>query len=276
MIKTEPNSNFLQTTDIFKGLIDNVVKPQYVTGFVYSFFSNPVFPLEPLYLQEGVLKYIPRPTELYNTETKEITVAREEAVYINNKLFDQNLYKSYSQLFSALDILHRHLKDAVDPDNLIEFYTACLISLDNGNGNYHLSRFSSVNDLNINYFKNQTVIQLHNLKEAIKEKIGSLQKTAEEVFPSKYFTKAEYYHKFKKYQTKYIENPYNDYSFLFKKMMEMDMMHRVKFIDVIDWLVEEGYIDKETWEQLDEKGSFNTKANSKERLRNFKLVFENE
>lgn len=276
MIKTEPNSNFLQATDIFKGFIDNVVKPQHVTGFVYSFFINPVFPSETLYLQDGLLKYIPRPAELYNTETKEITITLAEAVYINSKLFDQKLLESYNQLFSALDMLHRLLKDAIDPDKLIDFYTACLTSLDSGNSNYHFSKLNSVNDLNINFFKNQTVIQLHNLKEAIIEKIHSLQKTADEIFPSKYFTKAEYYHKFKKYQTQYIENPYNDYSFLFKKMNDMNMMHRLTFKDAVDWLEGEGYIDKQTSHEFYLKGSFNTKAKSKDREQKFKIVFEND
>ena len=276
MLKTEPNSNFLQVSKIFKQLIDSVVKPQNVTGFVYSFFTNPVFPLEPLYLQEGLIKYISRPVESYNTETKVITIAREEAIYINNKLFDQKLQDSYNQLFNTLDMFHRHLKGAIDLDNLIDFYTTCLTSLDNDNGNYQFSKFYSLNDLNINHFKNQTAIQFHNLKEAIKEKIDSLQTVLTETYPSDVFTKAEYYNKFKKFQANYIDNPYNDYSFLFKKMNEMNMMHRLTFKDAIDWLVKEEYIDKDTWEQLDIKGSFNTKANSKERLRNFKIVFENE
>lgn len=276
MLTTQTNSVFSKASKAFVDLIEGIVKPQYVAGFVYSLFNNPVFPLEPLYLKDSLISYYPRSVELFNSESKEIIITSEEAIYINEKLFDAKLQEKYNEVFQALDMFHRHFNGAIDAENLIGFYSSCLTTLNSDGGAFTFYNFNSLNGLNINYFKNQATLKFHDLKEAINEKICSLQTVIVETYPSNVFTQPEYYNKFKRYQAKYIDNPYNDYSFLFKRMNDLNMMHRLTFKDATDWLYSQGYIDKQTSDDFYLKGSFNTKAKSKDREQKFNNVFENE
>lgn len=268
---------FEQASDALMFTVRKIVKPKYVTGFVYSFFFQSPFPLEPLYLKDSFTKYFyPRGSQLYDSRSKKIILTKEEADYINDKLFPEKLHKHYNELFQALDMFHRHFKDSIDLGYLMNVYNAILIFLDSEEGEYNFSEFNSINDLDINDFKRRTVLQYFNFKETVQEKLNSLSLKAAIMFPSNVFTSVECYNAFKQYQAQYIDSPYNDYSFLFKQMSELNMVHRLTFKDTIGWLSKEGYIDDKTAEDFYIKGSFNTKAKSKERLLRFKMVFEKE
>jgi len=268
------SSDFEKESIFLVERIYSIVKPQYVMGFIYSFFVDyhKTFgrEIKPI-LVDAKVPYFRNPN-LYNLKTKEITLDEAEIEYINKSYFMENLDNSYKVLFGELDNFHRYFKDIVKPNLLIDLYGSILQFLSLEEGAYKFSFFKNHNGLDINRFRDEARNKLYHYTEAIKEK-SSLLNINSEIYPALIFTSVEFYNKFKKYQSKFIKDHYNDFSFLFKRMYALKMIHNLPYKTATEWLYKENYINDEMRTKFLIKGSFNTKSSSALRLANFENIF---
>jgi hypothetical protein len=90
------------------------------------------------------------------------------------------------------------------------------------------------------------------------------------------FKSGEVYGNFIKYIQVYIVEPYVDYSYLFQRMLNEKLIHRIKHKDFVEWLKENRLIKNKDYVAFFEKGGFYSlkKSTSVHRENNFNLIFK--
>ncbi len=81
---------------------------------------------------------------------------------------------------------------------------------------------------------------------------------------------------FLEYTSKYIIEPYVDYSYLFQRMLLEKFITRLTHVQFMNWLIENKHITKKVQDDLLKKGSFRSldKCASSNRENNFNIVFK--
>ena len=81
---------------------------------------------------------------------------------------------------------------------------------------------------------------------------------------------------FLEYISKYIVEPYVDYSYLFQRLLCEKFITRLTHIQFMDWLAENNYISKKIQDNFIEKRAFRSldKSTSSNRENNFNIVFK--
>lgn len=132
----------------------------------------------------------------------------------------------------------------------------------------------------LGYFKNSMFLdwknRIRNTCERVylKHLLKTLQESKKEpIYP---FSKTEYYNCFEEYIKRHIVVAYNDYSYLFQRLLKEKYITHISHIAFMKWLAKNGYISDKDYNEFIIKGNFYTmkKSYTSERENNFNTVFK--
>lgn len=228
--------DFLKTDDFRKDTINllssfyTIVKPQCFEGYIYSFFENFGFD-NPLYKKQLIFNFDdsirPRDYQLFDFETKTITLTDDEIEYINNELFYRKLNILFDDFYTLIDNCHRKF-NGEKKYSLLESYKSLIRYIKANCGEYYSGKIKYTSNLNVLDFKDS--INEKNLKliEYINQKIDLLEgeksstdKIKENKNPYKeIFVNTSAFLLFEKLHKAFKDNhtPLADYSFIFYGM----------------------------------------------------------
>jgi hypothetical protein len=123
-----------------------------------------------------------------------------------------------------------------------------------------------------------TIYDLENSRKWINEKIfiaAPVQPILKEEFPYPFRSK-EGYDGFLEYKSKYIIDPYTDFSYLYHRLKHFQFIYYMPQIEFGKWLLENQYVSEKTFEKIDSNRGFVSPKNSYSvnRMNNFKIVFD--
>jgi hypothetical protein len=146
---------------------------------------------------------------------------------------------------------------------------------------------SNYNSLNITKFRDSTIFRLTALKEQLYKRIVELESSLTKdikvfnsseksiEFPQRIFLNKDTYLKFCDYKI-YIKDEYIDYSFLFQKMLSLNLIYHVPHKIFFEWLDETCTLKDSTRDDFFKNSGFRSlsKSSSNLRVSNFNHVFK--
>lgn len=90
------------------------------------------------------------------------------------------------------------------------------------------------------------------------------------------FKSIEVYNSFQDYTNKFIIDPYNDYSYLFQRMLHENLIHKKTHFEYFDWLKDNKFINNKDYDKFYVKSNFVSinKSTSANRENNFNIIFK--
>lgn len=136
----------------------------------------------------------------------------------------------------------------------------------------NLSYLSLSNDM----LKNKPISQfIYPQRRHSSEQINEINELIEADYDEDVFKEYNTFLNFKKYTKNHIIEPYKDYSYLFQRLKNDNLIHNKKHLEFVDWLFEKKFITEKVKEMFYSKNGFESLNNSKKdsRIHNYNLLF---
>ena len=132
------------------------------------------------------------------------------------------------------------------------------------------------NIVNCNFHILEYTIRLERLSEKEKIKIESSNRKSISNNHSRIFINSDTFELFLDYIKNHIIEPYVDYSYLFQRLLDENLIHGIKHRSFMMWLKDEKYVSEVTFDSFLQKESFRTlqKCFSIQRENNFNNIFK--